>query len=139
MHWKFVSFANPGYIFKATDYGYVHENSCYFIQWMTDEMAPADLLEPLQCKSCKTGCTTNRCICFKMGNKCNSTACGCKSCKNINKPIDVDERLQINRIKGDDDDDDDDDDDNGEDGVSKGSEEDKNVGDSEPENDDIED
>jgi len=37
--WRTATVAIPIYIFKATDYGYVNENNCFTIQWVTDEIA----------------------------------------------------------------------------------------------------
>ena len=46
-----------------------------------------DLTKSIKCKTCKKGCTSNRCICHSKGIRC-SDACGCNGCMNEkDKPI----------------------------------------------------
>ena len=50
------------------------------IDWMDQQPAPSELLELVSC-SCLSGCTSNRCSCFKAALPC-TDACRCANCAN---------------------------------------------------------
>ena len=50
------------------------------IHWMTQQPAPAELLELVSC-GCKTGCVSRRCSCSKASLPC-TPACSCSNCDN---------------------------------------------------------
>ena len=67
------------------------------------------ILEVLNC-SCKTGCNSNRCGCFKNELKC-TEICRCENCSNCDRGEDDTNAVDIHNAPIDDDDDGDDDDD----------------------------
>ena len=58
-----------------------------------DIIAPISVIELVSCKSCKSGCTTDRCACYRVGEGC-TEFCGCGDvCENVDgKKADNDEQ-----------------------------------------------
>ena len=51
-----------------------------------DLIAPVSVVELVSCKSCKTGCNTKRCACYRVGEAC-TDFCGCgEYCENVDMP-----------------------------------------------------
>ena len=68
---------------EITNHGWQVENETDVkIDWMDLPPAPDGILENVDC-SCKKGCSTNRCSCFKAGLSCTSL-CKCQDCTNRN-------------------------------------------------------
>ena len=76
---------------------------------MSQPPAPDAILEVLNC-SCKTGCNSNLCGCFRNERKC-TEICRCENCSNCDRGEDDSNAVDIHNAPIDDDDDGDDDDD----------------------------
>ena len=61
-------------------HGWIIEDGCIKVKWMTQPAAPADVLNVTSCK-CKTGCTSDRCSCHRTSLAC-TDVCGCVNCLN---------------------------------------------------------
>lgn len=62
------------------DHGWRVDNAAVSILWMDLPPAPDGILENVEC-ACKSGCSTNRCSCFK-GNLGCTSLCKCSKCSN---------------------------------------------------------
>jgi hypothetical protein len=63
-----------------TGRGWISEDGSWRAVGITCQHAPKELLSRMTC-GCKTGCTSNRCKCMKIGMAC-SLACSCTGCNN---------------------------------------------------------
>ena len=63
--------------------GWIEEDGCLCIEWITIPPAPASILENVNC-SCSKGCTSRRCGCIRAGVKC-TEVCKCTGCKNCDE------------------------------------------------------
>ena len=57
--------------------GFEVDDTYGYVPVTTDDLiAPVSIIELVSCKSCQTGCVTNRCACFRVGEAC-TDFCGC--------------------------------------------------------------
>lgn len=80
--WKHF-FTNNLHMPSFENHGWLIEDEILVVEWITDEIAPDNILNFISCK-CNTGCANRRCSCVKDGLKC-TDLCNCKDCSN-NKP-----------------------------------------------------
>ena len=63
-----------------TNHGWIIQDGFVSINWMALPPAPDGILENVNC-GCKTGCSSNRCSCFKENLTC-TPLCRCQQCTN---------------------------------------------------------
>ena len=71
-----------------TNHGWAVANNMVSIVWMGLPPAPDGVLENVHC-GCKSGCSTNRCSCFKENLHC-TVLCQCERCANRSGSADED-------------------------------------------------